>query len=205
MTIYLVRHGQTDWNVQKKIQGNTDIPLNEIGRQQASDLAKRLAAKTADRKIHVTKVYTSIQIRAAETAQTVAETLGISWEVLSGLEEMSMGEWEGLRWHEVEENYGEVYPIWNAKRRYYKTPGGESYNDVLKRTLMALQVILQNEKDNDVLVVTHSAVIMALRSYLAKKPFEEDIMLSYATKNAELVGIDAVQIGQAIERFLRGE
>ncbi len=200
MKLYFVRHGETEWNVKKKIQGKTDIPLNENGKKQAKELADKLVAE----KLPAVKVYTSPQLRATETAQEVANSLGLECEELDGLREMDLGEWEGLNWDIIEAEYGEKYYHWNTHRRYAKTPGGECYNDVLGRTLDALAYILSKETE-DVLVVTHSAILMSLGCYLAKLPFDEDEMVGrFKTKNAEVVEISAEDVKEAIENFKRG-
>lgn len=199
MILYFVRHGETEWNVKKKIQGKTDIPLNENGWNQARVLAEQLAKE----QLRVARAYTSPQLRAAQTAQTVADALGVECIPLSGLREMDLGEWEGSNWDIIRETYGETYYYWNSHRRYTYTPGGENYNEVLGRTLEALKVILERESE-DVLVVSHSAIIMALRCYLAKRPFEE-MVKHFKTKNAELVEISADEVKEAIVRFGAGE
>ncbi len=203
MKLYFVRHGETEWNVRKKIQGSTDIPLNENGLQQAHRLAKELRQQTLDGKLHLVRVYTSPQLRAAETARLAADALQIPCVPCDGLREMDLGEWEGLNWDIIRESYGEVYTYWNEHRRYTHTPGGESYQEVVERTFAALSEILDREAQ-DVLAVTHSAVLMALRCYLAKLPFEE-MVKRYKTKNAEVVVIPAEEIREAAERFCRGE
>lgn len=195
MDFYFVRHGETDWNVQKKIQGKTDIPLNENGRSQARALAKRLAAKH----LEVGCVYTSPQVRASETAQLVAHALGIPCEVRMGLSEMNMGDWEGLNWDYIREMDGERYRKWKENRRYARTPGGESYNEVLERTLEALDQI-GREGIRDVMVVSHSAVLMALRCFIAGYPFGE-MRKHFRTRNAELVKISGEDVRKAIVQF----
>ena len=203
MKLYFIRHGETEWNVKKKIQGKTDVPLNENGRKQARALAERLLKKQQNGFLHVKSVYTSPQLRAEDTAMAAAKLLEVPCIRLDGLREMDLGEWEGMNWERIEADYGETYYYWNGHRRYVHTPGGESYNDVLKRTLDALRVILDKE-ESDVLVVTHSAILMALRCYLAKLPFEE-MVARFKTKNTELVEIDAEDILKAMVRFEAGE
>lgn len=203
MKLYFVRHGETEWNVQKKIQGSADIPLNENGLQQAHRLAGELRRQKLDGRLHLARAYTSPQLRAAKTAEAAAEALQIPCLSCSGLREMDLGEWEGSNWDIIRESYGAVYIYWNEHRRYTHTPGGESYQEVLARTLAALAKILEQETE-DVLVVTHSAVLMALRCYLAKLPFEE-MVKRYKTKNAEVVIISEEEIREALLRFDRGE
>lgn len=203
MNLYFTRHGETEWNVKKKIQGTTDIPLNENGIYQAKRLAQTLLEKRDSEAFHPIRVYTSPQLRAAETAQISADALGIECISLDGLREMDLGEWEGSNWDMIRETYGEQYLHWNSHRRYDHTPGGESYDEVLGRTLAALDEILGRET-KDVLVVSHSAVLMALRCYLAGLPFEE-MVRRFKTRNTELVKIEEEEIRQAIKRYAAGE
>lgn len=203
MKFYFVRHGETEWNVKKKIQGKTDIPLNERGEQQAEVLAKELRERQKKGEFCVVKAYTSPQLRAAKTAQIVAEELEISCIALDELREMDLGEWEGSNWDVIEATYGNTYHYWNEHRRYTHTPGGESYDEVLERTLVALEGILSRETGN-VLVVSHSAILMALRCYLAKLPFEE-MAKRFKTQNAGVVEISEEAVREAIIRYRRGE
>lgn len=203
MNLYFVRHGETEWNVQKKIQGSTDVPLNDNGLLQAHRLAEDLKRQKKEGKIHPVRVYTSPQLRAAKTAEFAAEALKVACVPCDALREMDLGEWEGSNWDIIKKNYGEVYTYWNEHRRYTRTPGGESYQDVLARTLAALAEILERET-KDVLIVTHSAILMALRCYLAKRPFEE-MVKKYKTKNAGVVEISEGEIREALIRFDRGE
>lgn len=203
MTFYFVRHGETDWNVKKKIQGSTDIPLNENGLRQAAELAEALLKRKQAGLLDAVCVYTSPQKRAVQTAQAAAEALDIPCRTEDGLREMNLGDWEGANWQVIEEQQPEVYHYWNTHRRYTHTPHGESYNEVLARTLLALSDILERES-RDVLVVTHSAVLMALRCYLAGLPFEE-MAKRFRTKNAQIVEAGAEGILAAITRFKKGE
>ena len=92
MTFYFVRHGETDWNVQKKIQGTTDVPLNENGLRQARELAEKLVQE----KYEIDCAYTSPMLRAQATAQTAATALGIECIPLDDLAEMDLGKvWFG--------------------------------------------------------------------------------------------------------------
>ena len=200
MIFYFVRHGETDWNVQKRIQGTTDVPLNENGLRQARELADKLVSGA----YQIDRAYTSPQLRAQATAQTAATALGIECIPLQDLAEMDLGEWEGDNWPNIEQTYGEVYYYWNSHRRYVRTPGGECYNDVLKRTFRALEYIMKRETGN-VLIVSHSAILLSLRCYLAGLCMDDETMLQFRTKNAEVVEIDAEEIKRVIARFAKEE
>ena len=163
-------------------------------------MAGTILEKQRNGELHLDRVYTSPQLRAAETARFSAEALGIDCIRLWDLREMDLGDWEGRNWDEIRETEAERHHIWDTHRRFCRTPGGECYNEVLRRTLAALEQILAREKD-DVLVVTHSAVLMALRCYLANRPF--DVMREYRTRNTELVRVTEEEIREAIRRYGR--
>lgn len=188
MRIFLIRHGETDWNVLKKIQGSTDRALNQQGVLQAKTLARRLVSQ----KYQVDKIYTSRLKRAKATAEIVSDELQVPCEVKSGLEEMNLGNWEGKTWKEVITYNQEDYKIWRNNVRYSKPPMGESYQEVLDRFIPALQEIASSH-DGDVLVVTHSANIMTLLSYMNQTKFE-DMNRNFPIRNAETVEIEGDQI-----------
>ncbi|BBF42449.1 phosphoglycerate mutase family [Lachnospiraceae bacterium KM106-2] len=184
MKLYFVRHGETDWNVQLRIQGSTDTCLNENGIRQANELGQKLK----DENLKVSKIYSSKQKRAFVTAETVGSYLDLPVEPLEGLEEMNLGLWEGISWVEVEKNYPKEFKLFYENRRYTKTPKGESYQDVLERLFVALKAII--EQGEDAIVVTHSALLYALFSYIHNTPFEE-MRDHYHFANAQIYPVDA--------------
>lgn len=191
MKIYLVRHGETDWNLSSRIQGQTDIPLNENGRKQARELSGAVREKG----LLLDRIYTSHMVRAKETAEIAGQDLGIEVRVLEGVHEINMGEWEGYTWPQVREMFLGEYGKWYVNRRYQIPPGGESYEQLLHRVVPAIRKAA-SESGEACLVVTHSAVIMTLLSYLNEKPFE-DMAKNFKTKNTELV-----ELGEDMMRIL---
>lgn len=184
MKLYLVRHGETDWNLENKIQGQTDTELNEKGRRQAEEFAARIVEEG----YQIDSIYTSSKRRALETARIIGAALKIEPRIQPGIEEICFGKWEGYTWKQVKELFGEEYQVWRGERRYRVPPLGESYQQLLDRLLPALKDITEKEKGN-ALVVTHSAVIMTLMSYLYDTPFE-DMARNYKTGNAKIVELD---------------
>ncbi|MCI8925064.1 MAG: histidine phosphatase family protein [Lachnospiraceae bacterium] len=183
MKLYLVRHGETDWNLQNRIQGQTDTPLNEQGRRQAQELAMKLKEKH-----HISSLYSSRQKRAFETAQVVGRMIGLEPQIRQGLEEISLGKWEGYTWRQVREQFPEAYQAWYNNRRYQVPPQGESYQQLLDRLLPTLADLMEKNGGN-VLAVTHSAVIMTLLSFVYDTPFE-DMAKNYKTGNTGIVEIE---------------
>lgn len=181
MKIYLVRHGETDWNLENKIQGQTDTLLNDNGKKQARELAEKVSREMGK----VGSIYSSRQKRALETARIIGHELSLPPIVHQGLEEICLGEWEGYTWKQVREVFPEEYQNWHRNRRYQAPPKGESYQQLLNRLLPALDDIVKTE-EQDTLLVTHSAVIMTLMSYIYDTPFE-DMARNYKTGNAAVV------------------
>lgn len=182
MKLIFIRHGQTDWNVAGKIQGSYDSELNNNGVKQSIELTEKLLKLN----YKFSKIYSSPQKRALKTAEILSKHSNIDYFPMKGLEEMNMGEWEGLSWSEVEKKYPIEYREWFLNRRYTKTPNGESYNDMLKRVLKSIHKIIEDNSDN-VVIVTHSAVIMSLQCYITNTPFDE--MLKFKPKNTEIIEI----------------
>lgn len=184
MAVYLARHGETDWNLKGLIQGHTDIPLNETGKKQAFELA----AAIKDKGISIRKIYSSDLQRARETAEIAARVLLVETEALKGIQEVNLGRWEGYTWKQVRELFPDEYRKWYNNRRYEVPPEGESYEQVLQRVVPVLSHISSEEEN--VLVVVHSAVIMALLSYIYEKPFEE-MSRNFRTSNGEIIELES--------------
>lgn len=191
MKLLLIRHGETDWNTAKRIQGGTDIPLNENGRRQAQEVAAQLAL----RPLPFSSIYTSPLSRASETAAVIADRLGMTYQSAPGLEEIRFGLWEGICWEEVQARFPAEFQAWRKDRRYGRPPQGESYQDLLARFVPALQKIIREtpEGTGDVLVVSHSACIMSLLSLLNGTPFHE-MVKRYELSNTAVVELDAARI-----------
>src|SRR5918995_6148846 len=121
--IILARHGETDWNLERRWQGHSDRPLNETGLAQAEELAEELAGEP------IAAVYSSDLVRAHETARIVAHRLGLDVVAVPGLRERRFGSWEGLQDVEVERRFP----------RLHGPPGGETRPELLRRVLQSLE------------------------------------------------------------------
>jgi broad specificity phosphatase PhoE len=154
---YLIRHGETDWNVKfKKLQGHSDIPLNEKGRRQAAKLRDLVAP------LCITKVISSDLLRAQETAQF----LNSQFETTTALREVHLGIGEGLTWDEVEERLGfEFRQKWAQNHQSsldLRFPGGESRKEVLARVQSCLLQNLLAHPQETIAFVCHGYVIRSL-------------------------------------------
>lgn len=153
--LFLVRHGETDWNVAGRWQGQTDIPLNEAGRAQARELARRMRGEG------IATIAASDLLRARETAEIVAAELGLEVRAVDHrLREQSFGAFEGLTARECEERFPEAWVRYLADWRT-TPPGGESGTDVLVRVIPALRQLAGLR--SPALVVMHGR---ALRTFV---------------------------------------
>ncbi len=184
MKLYFIRHGQTDWNVKGKIQGSCDIELNSAGIEQAEELSRKIL----DEKLLFLKIYSSPQKRAIQTAEILSNATKVDYTIVEGLEEINLGDWEGLSWAEVKERYPTEYKEWYLNRRDTKPPRGETYQELLQRVLASLHRITLENLD-PVLIVTHNAVIKSLQCFLTNSPFHE--MKNFNTENCSMIEIDS--------------
>ncbi len=151
----LIRHGETDWNRARRIQGSTDIPLNDTGREQARAAAAALRARGSD--LPVTVVSSDLS-RARETAEIIAAELGVAGPRLyPGLRERSYGEAEGVDAAEYLRRWGD----WHTA----EIPGAEPWPQLRRRALAALGRAVRDHRDQtapgaaSLVVVTHGALI----------------------------------------------
>lgn len=164
--ITLVRHGQTDWNLARRIQGSTDIPLNATGEADA----RAAAALLADGTHHA--IYASPLVRAHETARIIANELEMAEpSTTSDMRERSFGEGEGILVADYLERYGD----WHAA-----VPGAETLDDVCTRALGALGAIARDARRRSapmaesVIVVTHGGVIRSLLNHVSSGTLPRD-------------------------------
>src|ERR1700677_1729230 len=142
----LLRHGQTPMSVQKRYAGRSDVPLTEIGVEQAAAAAKRLAPAGID------VIVTSPLLRATQTAQEVAEVTGAPVVTDEGFRETDFGAWEGLTFAEVRQRWPAEMTAWLADPAV-APPGGERLAEVSTRGTAALQHVLADYQDRRVLIV----------------------------------------------------
>lgn len=152
-TLLLIRHGETEWNSQARIQGFRDIGLSERGRQQAAVLARHLAVEAID------AVYASDLSRASDTARPVAEALGRGLRIDARLRERGFGLFEGHTYAEAEANWPNEYAIWRRRDPAHALPGGESYLEARARVLPCLEEIARAHAGGTAAVVTHGGVL----------------------------------------------
>ena len=183
--ILLARHGETEWNAIRRVQGWTDIPLSEKGLAQAEALAGRLS------RVPLAAVYSSDLSRAAQTAAPTAARLGLTVLTVPELREKGFGEWEGLTQADLERDYPELWHRYHVLRDLDAlVPGGETWPQVRERLSVALGRILAAHPgpDEAVLLVGHggSGRMVILEALQAPLP----TLLRLHLDNASLSRLD---------------
>lgn len=163
---YLIRHGETTWNAERRVQGHTDVPLHDGGREQAFRTGQRLADT------RFAAVYSSDLIRARETAEIIVAASNTGpYEIVydERLREVSFGELEGKTWTEMDEG---VRAVQHERSLDFAPPGGESYRQMLDRLGAFAGMIKERHANDDVLVIGHGAAFRALAVRLLDLPDE---------------------------------
>jgi broad specificity phosphatase PhoE len=184
----MVRHGETNWNLERRFQGHADTSLNDTGRAQAAELAESLAGED------LTVVYTSPLRRASETAAIIGDRLGVDVRPLEALREIDVGDWQGLTVDDVKESHPELED-WRSG-----WPGGETYDELSARVVPALVALGADHTDERLLAVTHAGPVRAALaasmglSYDDARPLigplENCVAFRFAVRDGKLERVD---------------
>ena len=151
-----IRHGETAWNVDTRIQGHLDIPLNTTGLWQADQVARALADEP------ITAIYTSDLKRAHATAQAVARSTGAPLTTHTGLRERSFGHFQGRTFAEIEAELPEDAHRWRKRDPHYAPEGGESLVTLKERIERTVAQLAQQHLGEQVVMVAHGGVLDVL-------------------------------------------
>ena len=166
MIIYLIRHGQTEYNDKSIFRGQLDIPLNSYGISQAESIGKALAAVGFD------AIYTSPLIRAKKTAEIInkyqANMININIE--NDFTDLNYGTWQVKSLEEVKKTYSKLYYEWETSPYNTQIPGGESLYDAQKRSWNGLKNLIDNSKDKIICIVSHRVINKLLISKILGIP-----------------------------------
>jgi phosphoserine phosphatase len=155
--IYLIRHGETEWNKDQRSQGcSNDIPLSELGLLQAEAVGKRLSCEKID------MVFSSTLLRAHQTAEIIAKHHNIPVTKCSEFIEINFGKWEGLRLSDIKENYNDAYNVWRKTPHLADIPGAESIAKLKDRSMNKLYELIEANPNKNILIVSHGISIKVI-------------------------------------------
>ncbi|MGX1827254.1 histidine phosphatase family protein [Paenibacillus taichungensis] len=164
--IYLIRHGQTEWNVNERFQGHQDSPLTELGVKQAQWLGESIQNEKID------IMYSSPSHRTLRTAEIIRDAREIDIIESDDFKEINLGIWEGKRQEEVKEKYPEQFNnFWHDPEKF-KVQSSETFQDVIKRSVNKLDEILHINQGKSILKVTHTVVVKLLMAYFEDRPMK---------------------------------
>jgi alpha-ribazole phosphatase len=185
--IYLIRHGQTAWNLDKRFQGQSDTALSESGVAQTRLLKERM------REIPVDFIISSDLIRARQTAEILAEARGLKVIEDPDLREIHFGIWEGRRIDDIRIEDPETFEIWMNDPGMLRIPEAEAFQDVQDRAAAALERWIALYPGKTIVLVTHGGVISALLCRILNEPIQrmwnyklENTSVSYVTHQASM-------------------
>ena len=152
LRLYMMRHGETVWNTERRYQGMTDIELSQTGIKQAECAEKRFE------NIEIDKIYCSPLKRAMATAKPIAEAKKLDIIPEENFREIHFGEWEGMTVPELKAKYGDTYMNFIKNPHLYDFPGEGNISNVINRLKPSLDRIIENESGN-ILIVSHGGII----------------------------------------------
>jgi broad specificity phosphatase PhoE len=185
--VYLARHGETDWNRVGRWQGHADVPLNDAGRAQAQALARRAGP------LQIEKIYTSDLARARQTADVVADQVGLTAVIAPDLREVDVGSWSGLSRAEARRRHPAGYRRWLAGRTGWDD--GETYEALHARAVAAFERICADQPGRTLLLVTHAGPIRAIASHALGLPSVLDRIRIGGGANGSLSLVERLEAG----------
>lgn len=167
MKIYLVRHGETQWNIERKLQGSCNSPLTNKGVMDVKLLEDRL------NKIDIDIIYSSTSKRAIDTSNIIKVKRNIEIVLEKNINEMSVGNWQGETWDEIKvKNPTEYYNYWTAPQLYYGKNGGENFKQVQERAVSFIERIIKDKKYKNIIIVSHGVTVKSIITHYQKKPID---------------------------------
>lgn len=191
---YLVRHAQTAWNSENRLQGHSDLPLNPLGQRQAQRLGVRFASH------HLQGIFSSALQRSRETARQIAagNGHGVSPVIERDLAEMHLGAWEGLTPDEIDARFQRGYQRWRLAPSTVVIPEAEPLDAFRRRVRWALRRVIAGVGEGEYVVVTHGGVIAALLADLLSADYDAMIR----RLRLDNAGVTALEFGADLPHVL---
>ncbi len=193
MRLLLVRHGQTDYNAERRVQGQIDIPLNDMGRWQAERIGARLATYAP------TTIIASDLSRASDTARAIAaHHPDVPFVQTELLREVRYGIFEGMSGDEIVAKYPEEFRHWQEDREGFMPPEGESIHDQRERASRAVRKIMAYAREGETtVVVSHGAIMRSILADLMRLGVEQQHLLHF--DNTSLTALEQGKRGMVLQ------
>ncbi len=192
LVVKLIRHGETDWNFENRIQGQKQVGLSKRGVVQSEEVAELLKSTKID------EIYSSDLKRSVQTAEIINQSFGLPIIQLPGLREMDYGDWEGKLWSDVYDANPNLNNSWESLGMKFFAPEGETALGFRSRVIDTFRNIVLNCIAENILIVTHAQVIKVIMTCF-REVKESEIFTFVKLKNCCIETIDT----EAIEAFRR--
>ncbi|MCG8435483.1 MAG: histidine phosphatase family protein, partial [Gammaproteobacteria bacterium] len=167
MELHLIRHGQTDWNEERRVQGQSESRLTELGIEQARTIGQKL------RDLNFDKLFCSSSRRTRETAEHVFAHLDQPITFLDSLREIYLGPWEGRLYDEIEQEDPDSFRHFWHEPHEFNVQGAETFYEMQQRAIKTLLEISQQSFGERVAVISHGALIKSILAHIEALPMEE--------------------------------
>lgn len=180
--LWLVRHGQTDWNVEGRYQGQADMPLNSTGLEQVKRTAQKLE------KIRFDSLFSSDLLRTRQTAEALSCRLGLEVNLDKRLREINLGEWQGQLFTDIREKYPDEIAARRADPEKSRPPGGETVLELAARVWQAINEIAGLYPGGRVVVVSHGLALAAVIAHSKGSDLKQ--IFSMIPENADPIHVN---------------
>jgi len=193
--LYFVRHGQTEWNAIRRMQGQWNSDLSELGRRQADINGEFLVSR------NIQYMVASSLDRTQQTAEIIDAHLGIGFDVDDRIKEWHCGDWSGEMWDRVKDRWPDEFAAWQADQFFYRGPNAENYPDMVARAQPFLAELLAKPYSK-VAVVSHGMIGRVLVGTLLSMAPEE--MLAFSQGNDTVFHLTQRGVGYLTQHFVAG-
>jgi len=167
MELHLIRHGQSNWNEERRIQGQSESFLTDLGVQQAQVVGERL------RHFNFDQVFCSTSLRTRQTAEHLFKHREVGIEYLDTLREIGLGPWEGKLHDDVAEAEPVFYKQFSHEPHLFNIPGAETFDELQQRIVTAVEKIVAIYHQRQVAVVSHGTILKSFLCYIQRRPLSE--------------------------------
>ena len=167
MELHLIRHGQTNWNEERRAQGQSESELTKKGKAQALALKEKISHMTFD------QIFCSSSLRTRQTAELMFPNQALNIEYLDSLKEIFLGSWEGRLYKDIEVANPESHNHFWEEPHLFDLRGAETFYQLQERAVSTVQKIAKNSTSKKVVIVSHGALIKSLLCDAERKPIKE--------------------------------
>lgn len=165
-TLHLVRHGQTNWNLERRIQGQTNSQLTELGREQATTAGEQLST------IPFSAAYASTSHRAKDTAELILQHHALSLKLRDDMREIFLGDWEGHLYDDMRKQYPEPMRLFVEDPSQFSYGDAETFHQVQQRAMAVIEQLIEQHPGEDVLLVSHGIWIKTVLTAIEERAME---------------------------------